>query len=190
MSTPKPRIRFADDSFQKFTSPSLGTNEQFGNSDFPEIPDSDISRRFSIDSYSRGSQNGNNGTIMFNRFNTISETDNEDIFKNEKSLVKSEGEHSQVAQRRLTEIHHRNKLTKPHLKSSYALEQLPVNNAKNSEGAIKEGVLENRDTNSRMSLLNGSMVLKRKIADEPSKSPQKTPSKQQASKAGRYNTQL
>lgn len=187
LSTPKPRIRFADDSFQKYTSPSLGTNEQFGAADFPEIPDNEMSRRYSTDSYSRTSTNSNNGTIMFNRFNTISETDNEDIFRNEKSLVKSEGENTQMAQRRLTEINLRNKLTKPHLKSSYALEQLPTSN---SESTIKEGVLENRDTNSRMSLLNGSLVMKRKLVDEQSKSPQKTPTKQQASKAGRFNTQL
>ncbi len=180
LSTPK--MRFSDDSFHKFTSPSLGTNDQFG-SDFPEMPDHDISRRFSIDSFSQGNQN--NVTVGFNRFNTISENEFEEPSINQKFL--GNGENSQLAQRRLTQIQARNQQTKPHLKSSYALEQLPLGHASNSESVIKEGTKENRDINSRMSMLNGSMVLKRKNTDDFSKSPHQA---SQSNKAGRFNTQL
>jgi hypothetical protein len=175
-------MRFSDDSFHKFTSPSLGTNDQFG-SEFPDMPDHDISRRFSIDSFSQTNQN--NVTMGFNRFNTISENEFEEPSINQKFL--GSGENTQMAQRRLTQIQARNQQTKPHLKSSYALEQLPLGQASNSESIIKDGTKENRDVNNRMSLLNGSIVLKRKNTDDCSKSPHQ---KQQSNKAGRFNTQL
>ena len=166
LSTPKVQIqnKFYDDSFQKFTSPSLGTgsgDHVFGEND---IPDADFSRRFSIDSFSRNSMaNQNNVTMGFNRFNTISENEFEEPSVNQKFLVN--GDNSHMAQRRLTQIHARNQQTKPHLKSSYALEQLPVS----SEFPINSK--ENRDTSMRMSSVNSASIMKRKNVDDSAKSP-------------------
>ena len=172
MSTPKPinQNRFFDDSFHKFTSPSLGTNENFGEI---EMPDGDFSRRFSIDSFSRNSTaNQNNVTMGFNRFNTVFENEWEEPSNNQKFL--QTGDNSQTAQRRLTQIQARNQQTKPHLKSSYALEQLPVN----SECLIKEGSKENRDVSIRMSSINSASIMKRKLLDDTAKSPvRNTPGK-------------
>ena len=178
MSTPKV-AKFYDDQFQKFTSPSLGTNEQFVEID---------PRRFSIDSFSRNPESGQID-YKYNRFTTISENEIEEPCVGQKSLVSGDNAQRQVtkadAERRLTQIQDRNKLTKPHLKSSYALENLPVDNSAQSETLIKGVLTENRDINSRMSLGHG--VLKRKMNEDRSKSPNKTPVKQQASKSSRFN---
>ena len=123
--------------------------------------------------------------MAFNRFSTIVE--NDDPCHNQKSFVS--GDNPQMGQRRLTQIQARNQQTKPHLKSSYALEELPVDISKNSETYIKGEPKENRDFSGRMSLA-GTSVLKRKIVDDAAKSPNKTPVKQQANKSTRFNTQL
>jgi len=165
LSTPKTQSKpcppkFFDDSFHKFSSPSLGTNQQ------EACNVGDLSRRFSIDNISRASfysQNNPTTTAVsaFNRFNTISENEFEEPTVFQKSLLSNE-ENALIAQRRLTQIIDRNKHTKPHLQSSYALEELPSN----FESLLKEDGKENRE-----SFKNVQPMAKRKFDDGPTKSP-------------------
>lgn len=84
-----------------------------------------LSRRFSIDSFSRSSMNAQsqNATMMpqFNRFTTISENEFEEPDINRKSL---HIEHPSTNVNRLSTLLIRNQQAKPHLKCSYALESM------------------------------------------------------------------
>ncbi len=164
MSTPLTQSKpcppkFFDDSFHKFSSPSLATNQQ-------QQETCDLSRRYSIDNVSRASfssQNNPTTTAVsaFNRFNTISENEFEEPSIFQKSLLSNE-ENAMMAQRRLTQIIARNQQTKPHLKSSYALEELPSS----FENLLKEECKENVE-----SFKNMQPMAKRKFDDGPTKSP-------------------
>lgn len=139
LSTPK--SKFYDDSFVKYTSPDLRTNEPFQE----QFNQDDMSRRFSIDSFSRS---GNNNATMvvpsFNRFNAISENEFEEPDINQKSF---HIESSTNGLHRLSTLQTRNLQTKPHLKSSYALDfTLPAV----SEHHIR-GDVDNKENN-RVSL--------------------------------------
>ena len=166
--------KFLDDSFHKFSSPSLGTNAH------EPCELGEISRRFSIDNISRASfssqQNPSTAVSAFNRFNTISENEFEEPVQFQKTLLTSE-ENTVIAQRRLTQIIARNQQTKPHLKSSYALEELPDN----FEKLLKEDSKENREPFKNMQVMS-----KRKFDDGPTKSPNvfKQPLKKEKSNLG------
>ncbi len=117
-STPK-ASDFRDDSFLNIGSPSNLDNEMHRHQeDF---------RRFSIDSTMTSRSAGQASSTMsqvapsFNRFNTISENDCEEPSNQEKFLML---DNSQVQLNRLSMLQARNQQTKPHLKSSYALESL------------------------------------------------------------------
>ena len=144
MSTPK--NKFYDDSFVKYTSP--GSKEHvFGDE---TINAEEISRRYSIDSFSRSMNNQNQTTVMpsFNRFNAISENEFEEPDINQKSFHIPENTQNL---HRLSTLQIRNLQTKPHLKSSYALE---VNLPAVSENQIRgETNKENR-----MSQVNANSV--------------------------------
>ena len=98
----------------------------------------DLSRRYSIDSFSRGAGGSGvgsapslgNSTInvgsfnnvpSFNRFNTISENEYEEPSINQKFFQVNDNAN---ALRRISTLQTRNKQQKPHLQSSYALEDV------------------------------------------------------------------
>lgn len=139
LSTPK---RFLDDHrIGKYTSPELRTMseqafEPATNSDFGSLGSgiggiggmnggADDSRRYSIDSFSRGNSTVTVSLPQFNRFNTISENEFEEPDINQKSLeLEMNGNLN-----RLSILQTRNQRAPPHLKSSYALEMnLPTSN--------------------------------------------------------------
>ena len=157
LSTPK--SKYMDDTEIKYTSPGL-TSSQIIQSN----PD-DMSRRFSIDSYSlRGSNNVSmaNQSInaagsfqnmpALNRFNAISENDGEDQYSLQKSIFPqqtaafqmNDSTNSSNAMRRLSTIQTRNKQQKPHLQSSYALEDVTQSV---NEHALRGETFGNKENN-------------------------------------------
>lgn len=93
----------------------------------------DISRRFSIDSTNFKNSNSNlaNSSVNacsiaggFNRFNAISENEFEEPSVNQKFLQLQENPMN--AMKRLSSLQDRNNRLQPHLRSSYALENLPA----------------------------------------------------------------
>jgi hypothetical protein len=151
LSTPK--LKSVDDSYIKFTSPDLRTHEIFG-----EMNNDDASRRYSIDSFSRNANNASMSMVppAFNRFNTISENEFEEPSINQKFL---QIENHSGAMHRLSTLQTRNQQAKPHLKSSYALENLPVSSDDQVTGQA------NKEKENRMSNVTSKTLLKRRHDD-------------------------
>jgi hypothetical protein len=111
-----------------------------------QISQDDFSRRYSIDSFSRGPNSAllnpttpslgstsiNVGSFSnvpsFNRFNTISENEYEEPSINQKFFQYSDNSN---AMRRISTLQTRNKQVKPHLQSSYALEDVTASLSEN-----------------------------------------------------------
>ena len=151
LSTPK--LKSVDDSYVKFTSPDLRTHDVFS-----EMNNDDVSRRYSIDSFSRNANNASMSMVppAFNRFNTISENEFEEPSINQKFL---QIENHSGAMHRLSTLQTRNQQAKPHLKSSYALENLPVSSDDQVTGQT------NKEKENRMSNITSKTLLKRRHDD-------------------------
>jgi len=119
-STPKPK--FIDDSLVKYTSPGLRTRDVLREFNRPE--QDYLSRRFSVESFSRGSSASSNIGMMpgLNRFKTISENEFEEPRVNQKFLK----DNFAVASKLASTLQARYRQVKPDLKSSYPLEILPL----------------------------------------------------------------
>ncbi len=127
----------------------------------------DISRRFSIDSFSRGSSAvcGSSSMInhsinvgsyqnmpALNRFNAISENEYEEPSNNHKSLQLADNTN---AVRRLSTLQTRNKQQKPHLQSSYALEDVTQTVDENS---LRGEFFANKENSNRLSNINATSI--------------------------------
>jgi hypothetical protein len=126
LSTPKNKFSM-DDQHVKYSSPELRTNFNIQN-----INQDDISRRFSIDSFKNSNTNLSNSSVNacslaggFNRFNAISENEFEEPSVNQKFLQLQQ-DNPINAMKRLSSLQDRNTKVQPHLRSSYALENLPA----------------------------------------------------------------
>lgn len=151
-----------DDSNVKYGSPTSASAHimQSHNDDF--------SRRFSIDSFSRGSaqfggslgnQSINVGSYQnmpaINRFNAISENDCEEPTNNHKFLQMSD---STNAMRRLSTLQIRNKQVPKHLQSSYALEDVTQTVDENFVRGQNYADTTYNKENHRMSNMNASTL--------------------------------
>ena len=127
----------------------------------------DMSRRFSIDSFSRGASAGCSNSSMvnhsinvgsfqsipaLNRFNAISENDCEEPTNNHKSFQLSDNTN---AVRRLSTLQTRNKQQKPHLQSSYALEDVTQTVDENS---LRGEFFANKENSNRLSNINATSI--------------------------------
>jgi hypothetical protein len=129
------------------------------------------SRRYSMDSFARVSASNSSTLPAFNRFNAISENEFEEPSINQKFL---QIDNSQVQMHRLSTLQIRNQQSKPHLKSSYALESLLPAVTENQVRGEKENVA----VVSRMSDISSKSFLKRRHDDT---SDAKTPKKSNTS---------
>lgn len=154
-----------------FKTPSIIPNEYQNHND-------DNLRRYSVDSIST-SRSSNTSTQIppqfNNRFNTISENEFEEPTANMKFLVES---NPAQQQHRLSTLQTRNQQSKPHLKSSYALEEFSAVQA--NEELVKGSHSNHNHTmnkeNSTGRLSDVSGLLKKRPYDEmgEAKSPKKS----------------
>ena len=146
LSTPK--SKFYDDQHVKYSSPELRTNYNINN-----LNQDDISRRFSIDSTNFKNSNSNiaNSSACsiaggFNRFNAISENEFEEPSVNQKFLQLQQ-DNPINAMKRLSSLQDRNNKVQPHLRSSYALEDLPAD-----ENLIRGALRESKENRVNMNI--------------------------------------
>lgn len=139
-----PKGKSFDDQCVKYSSPDLRTSNSI-----PTYNQDDISRRFSIDSFKNSNPSLANSSSVnacsiaggFNRFNAISENEFEEPSVNQKFLQFQENSGNQF--KRMSSLVERNNRCQPHLRSSYALENLPADENQ-IRGALNTETKENR----------------------------------------------